>query len=169
MAGQQPGGEMSAEQRRGKKMLRGALISVAMLAVLLAIYLVSIVWRVGGLLQGGGTLSLVLGASLLIFVAIAFWAIQREIRFGIAATKLSRLLDAEGGVLDLEISADPSGRANRAEAREKLAELEKATETEPDKWQNWQRLGIVRRAAGNDRGARQAIRTAITLHRQQNR
>lgn len=136
------------------------------MAGLLLFYIVAVLYRVAVLFSTGGVIGGLLALGLLIISLVALWALWREICFGIAGTRLTKILAAEGGLLDLEITADASGRPVRAQAKLALPQVEAAASADPQNWRAQQRLGIVRRAAGDAAGARRAINSAIKLEKQ---
>lgn len=142
-----------------------ARIGVAVMAVLLALYVVLVGQRAWLLVTSGEPVGIVMGVALVVLPIIAVWAIWREIRFGMRASALAERLENEGGLPAKELDVRPSGRPEREQADELFPAYRADVEAHPDDWRAWFRLGLAYDGAGDRRRARQAIRTAITLER----
>ncbi|MFB6611712.1 hypothetical protein ACFCVO_15395 [Agromyces sp. NPDC056379] len=138
----------------------GALI----MAALLVLYLALVGWRAVQFMATGEPIAIAMGVALLVLPLIALWALWRELSFGIRSHELVKRLDAEGE-LDLELPMMPSGRPERAAAREAVDGFRTAADAAPESWQAALRLGLAYDAAGDRRNARQAVRRAIELSR----
>ncbi|MCT9001859.1 tetratricopeptide repeat protein [Microbacterium memoriense] len=142
-----------------------ARIGVAVMAVLLALYVVLVGQRAWLLLTSEEPVGIVMGIALVVLPLVAVWAIWREIRFGMRASALAARLETEGGLPAEELDVRPSGRPEREQADELFPAYRADVEAHPDDWRAWFRLGLAYDGAGDRRRARQAIRTAITLER----
>ncbi len=142
-----------------------ARIGVAVMAVLLALYIVLVGQRAWLLVTSGETVGVIMGAALIVLPLIAVWAIWREIRFGVRASALAARLEDEGALPAEEIDVRPSGRPQREQADELFPAYRADVEAHPDDWRAWFRLGLAYDGAGDRRRARHAIRTAIRLER----
>lgn len=142
-----------------------ARIGVAVMAVLLALYVVLVGQRAWLLVTSGQAVGIIMGIALVVLPLIAVWAIWREIRFGLRAAALAERLETEGGLPADEIDVRPSGRPQRDQADDLFPAYRADVETHPDSWQAWFRLGLAYDGAGDRRRARGAIRTAISLER----
>lgn len=140
-----------------------ARIGVAVMAALLALYIVLVAQRGWLLLISGDPVGIAMGVALFVLPIIAAWALVRELMFGRAAERLGARLDAEGGMPAEEVTVRPSGRPLRDEAEELFPSYRAAVESAPDDWRAWYRLGLTYNAAGDRRRARSAIREAIRL------
>ena len=142
-------------------------IAVAVMAALLALYLVFAV-RYGILLiQLGTPVAIGIGVALLVFPLVAVGVIAAEIVFTVRADALGRRLDAEGGLPEEELPLLPSGRIDRAAADAVFPQYQAATEADPENWRTWYRLGLAYDASGDRSRARWATRKAIALEREQ--
>lgn len=139
-------------------------IAVVVMAVLLVFYLVLVGTRAVLFIQSGETVGVIIGIALLILPLIGFWALAREVAFGIRSERLMRQLD-ELGELPADLPARPSGRPYRDTADEQFPAAQAEVEAEPDSWRAWLRLGLAYDASGDRKRARGAIRTAIDLER----
>ncbi|KQZ82279.1 hypothetical protein ASD56_15545 [Microbacterium sp. Root166] len=142
-----------------------ARIGVAVMAVLLALYVVLVAQRAWLLLTSGDPVGVTMGAALVVLPLIATWAIGRELWFGVRAQRLGERLGAEGGLPEEEVSVRPSGRAVRADADALFPRYRAEVEAHPDDWRAWYRLGVAYDASGDRRRARDAVRRAIRLER----
>ena len=104
-----------------------------------------------------------LGLALLLLPMFAFWAIAREIGFGLASEKLARKMPEES-FEQLGLELRPSGKATKESASRAFEVVSAMVETQPN-WQNWFLLGVVYEANGDRSRDRSAIRKAIELER----
>ncbi|WP_173922134.1 hypothetical protein [Agromyces sp. Marseille-P2726] len=140
----------------------------ALMAVLLAIYLVLVGWRAVQFIGTGEPVAVGIGVALLVLPVIAAWALWREIAFGVRSQALVRRLEAEGA-LDLGIPQLPSGRPERAGADAAFPAFQAAAEADPESWRARLRPGLAYDAAGDRRRAPRAGRHAITPQRAEQR
>ncbi|GAA3622241.1 hypothetical protein GCM10022200_00440 [Microbacterium awajiense] len=140
-----------------------ARIGVAVMAVLLALYIVLVGQRAVLLVLSGDPVGIAMGVALVALPIIAAWALGRELWFGHRATRLGRMLDAEGGLPEIDVAVRPSGRPVRDEVDALFPEFRADAEQHPDDWRSWYRLGLAYDGAGDRRRAREAVRTAIRL------
>ncbi|WP_309067873.1 hypothetical protein [Microbacterium sp.] len=142
-----------------------ARIGVAVMAVLLALYIVLVGWRAVQLVQTGEPVGIAMGVALFVLPVIAAWALGRELWFGVRAEQLARRLETEGGLPDDVVATTPSGRVTRAEGDAVFPRYRAEVEREPENWKAWFRLSLAYDAAGDRRRARQAAREAIRRER----
>jgi cytochrome c-type biogenesis protein CcmH/NrfG len=135
------------------------------MAVLLALYLVLVGQRAVLFVLTGEPIAIGIGIALIVLPVVGAWALVREIRFGAAAERLGRVLDAEGGLPEEEFPARPSGRLDRDAVDAAFPAFRTAVEAAPGDWRAWYRLGLAYDGAGDRRRARAAIREAIRLER----
>ena len=140
-------------------------IAVIVMAALLVFYLVLVGFRAVLFIQSGEPVGIAIGLALLILPLIGFWALAREVAFGIRSERLVRQLDELGGLTAAVLPVRPSGRPYRDAADEQFPAAQAAVEAEPGNWHAWLRLGLAYDASGDRKRARGAIRTAIDLER----
>jgi hypothetical protein len=140
-------------------------IAVVVMAVLLVFYLVSVGVRAVLFIQSGEPVGIAIGLALLILPLIGFWALAREVVFGVRSERLMRELERLGGLPAADLAVRPSGRPYRDAADEQFPAAQAGVEAEPENWHAWLRLGLAYDAAGDRKRARGAIRTAISLER----
>ncbi len=105
----------------------------------------------------------ILGLALLLLPMFAFWAIAREIGFGLASEKVARKMPSDS-FEQLGLVLRPSGKATKESATSAFDVASSLVQSDPN-WQNWFLLGVVYEANGDRRRARSAIRKAIELER----
>lgn len=146
-----------------------ARIGVAVMAALLALYIVLVGQRAWLLLQSGDPVGIGMGIALVVLPLIAGWALVRELLFGRSAARLGARLEAEHALPAEEVAVRPSGRVLRDEGDALFPVYRDAVAENPDDWRAWYRLGLAYDAAGDRRRARSAIRQAIRLEAAQRR
>lgn len=142
-----------------------ARFGVALMAVLLAVYIVLVAQRAWLLLGSGQPVGVAMGVALVVLPLIAAWALWRELAFGFGTQRLGRRLEAENALPAEELDVRPSGRADRAQADALFPLYRADVEEHPDDWRAWFRLGLAYDGAGDRRRAREAMRTAIAVEK----
>ena len=142
-----------------------ARIGVAVMAALLALYIVLVGQRAWLLLVSGDPVGIAMGAALVVLPLIAGWALWRELWFGVRAQQLGKRLEAEGALPQEEVAVRPSGRVLREDGDAVFPAYRADVEAHPDDWRAWYRLGLAYDAAGDRRRAREAVRAAIRLEK----
>lgn len=143
--------------------MRSTILGVITITVLLGLYLVFAGYRAIVLLGSGEPLAFSMGVALLVLPVIGLWALWRELRFGFTSAKLLKRLEAEGLTPNDEVALLPSGRVDRDAADALFPKYQAETESNPESWQSWLRLGLVYDACGDRRRARGAVNQAIRL------
>lgn len=138
-------------------------IGVGVMAACLALYLIVVGQRAVLMIGTGEPIAIGLGVALIVMPLIGAWALYRELRFGLAADRLGRTLDAEGGMPVAETELTPSGRIAKADADPLIARYAQEADAAPADWRARYRLGVVQDAAGRRKDARASIREAIRL------
>src|SRR5271170_4247775 len=138
-----------------------AFMCVAMLA-----YFV-LLGRLAVAMIGSGRVAAVgLGLALLIMPGIGLWAMIATLRAGFAHQKLARLIAEDGMELDVStLPRRPSGRIQRDAADALFATVRTEVEGDRDDWRRWYRLARAYDYAGDRRRAREAMKTALEIHR----
>jgi cytochrome c-type biogenesis protein CcmH/NrfG len=139
---------------------------IAFMCVALLVYL-ALLGRAAVLMIGSGrAVAIVLGVALLILPAIGLWAMIATLRAGFAHQKLARLAAEDG--MELDVSAlprRPSGRIERDAADTLFDTVRTELHGDPDDWRRWYRLARAYDYAGDRSRAREAMKTALELHR----
>lgn len=140
-------------------------ISVVLMGAALLVYLAVAGWFAIMFYAVGTPVSIGMGVALSLLAPVGAWALVRELQFGVAADRLGRALDAEGGMPEADAELRPSGRVARADIEPLVARYRMEADESPEEWRAHYRLGVVQDAAGRRRDARASIREAIKLER----
>lgn len=105
------------------------------------------------------------GVAYLFLPLIGLWVLTHELRFGFRAQAMARILEREGGLPADDLPRSPAGRIDRKAADEHFHQVKAAVEQIPNDWRSWYQLSDAYDTAGDRKRARQALRTAATLHR----
>lgn len=140
-------------------------IGVAVMAVMLAVYILLVAQRAWVMLTSGEAVAVAMGAALLLLPVLGAWGLWRELSFGLRAERLGRRLEAEGGLPEEQLDLRASGRPDRAQADALFPSYRDDVQEHPDDWRAWFRLGLAYDGAGDRTRARQAVRKAIALER----
>lgn len=142
-----------------------ALIGVVFMALLLVLYFFFAGVRAVALLASGTPVAVLMGIALLVLPVIGAWALGRELMFGWRSTQLVDLLDERGLLPDDLGEVGPTGKPERAVADLAFPRYRAEAEAQPEAWTSWMRLGLVYDACGDRKRAREVIRRAIRLNR----
>ena len=134
--------------------------------VVLAAYVVLVLWRVLLLLRDGSGPAVVLALAVLAISLLVVWLVWREVRLGLAMQRMGTQLAAEGGLPVDDLPRRPSGRVERGAADAAYARHQAEVEAAPQDWRSWYRLALAYDAAGDRRRARSAMRHAAGLRAQ---
>jgi len=144
--------------------VRGRIAAIVMAALLL-LYIVFVFQYALRLLTIDLLVARVMGVALIVLPLVGAWALGAELLFGIRTERLTKLLEAEGGLPVETASISPSGRVDRAAADAEFPRYQAEVEAEPESWRAWFRLGLAYDASGDRRRARWATRQAISWSR----
>ena len=139
----------------------GALL----MAMLLVVYLALGGVRAVAFFASGQPVGIGIGVALVVLLLIGLFLLARELWFGVAATRLTRRLAAEGPLPGDDLPRRPSGRVDRAAADSVFDRYRNDAETHPGEWRAWLRVGLAYDLARDRRRARAAVRRAISLAR----
>ncbi|MEZ0070141.1 hypothetical protein ABIA32_006193 [Streptacidiphilus sp. MAP12-20] len=120
----------------------------------------------GQLMASGNAAGIGIGVCAEALVALALWFVWKTYRFGRDSQRLSRLLEAEGGLPVDELKHTPGGGIDRDSADAVFARRKAETEEAPEDWRSWFRLAVAYADARDTPRARKAMERAITLQRQ---
>ncbi|MFE6995083.1 hypothetical protein ACFVAE_03940 [Microbacterium sp. NPDC057659] len=138
-------------------------IGVAVMSAALLLYIVAVVWIAVLFLRSGTGAGIAMGVALIVIAPIGAWAMYRELAFGLAADRLGRLLDGEGGMPEAPEQLTPSGRLMKDDIEPLVTRYADAADAAPQDWRARYRLGVVQDAAGRRKDARASIREAIRI------
>ncbi|GAA2728397.1 hypothetical protein [Cellulomonas aerilata] len=144
--------------------IRSVLGAVALTA-LLTIYVVVVASRGVALIRTGEPVGVVLGLGVLVLPLLAVALVAREWVLAVAVQRMADELAAAGQLPVDELPRSPSGRIDRAAAREAFETARLDAEAHPGDWAARYRLGFAYDAAGDRRRARASLRLAAKLRR----
>lgn len=144
-----------------------ARLSIVIIVVLMAIYLVAIAQMAWGLITAGDRLwfAPLMGLALVVFPVIGVVVVIKDLRFVHHSNRLIARLDEAGELPEDDLPKLPSGRTERAAADADFARWKANVERAPNDWQNWALLALAYREAGDTARARRAMRRAIAMER----
>jgi hypothetical protein len=142
-----------------------ALLGAVALTALLTIYVVVVASRGVALLRTGEPVGIVLGLGVLVLPLLAVGLVAREWMLAVAVQRMADDLAARGQLPVDELPRSPSGRIDRAAAREEFETARADAEAHPEDWAARYRLGFAYDAAGDRRRARASLRLAAKLRR----
>ncbi|SEM60805.1 membrane protein [Streptacidiphilus jiangxiensis] len=142
-------------------MVARVMYFVVTLALLLGL---AVVAATGGQLMASGKAAGVgIGICAEALVGIALWFVWKTYRFGRDSQRLSRMLEAEGGLPVDELKHTPGGGIDRDSADAVFARRKAETEAAPEDWRSWFRLAVAYADARDTPRARKAMERAIKL------
>jgi tetratricopeptide (TPR) repeat protein len=140
-------------------------LGVVVMSALLLLYLVAVAQLAISLIITDDPLAKGMGVALLLLPLIGAWAMAAELAFGMRSQKLADRLNREGTLPVDSLPKRSSGRVDRAAADAEFPAYRLDVEQHPDDWRAWFRLGLAYDASGDRRRARNSIRRAIALER----
>ena len=141
-------------------------LMIAFMCAALLVYLALLGRTAILMIASGRAVAVVLGIALVILPAIGLWAMIATLRAGFAHQKLARLVAEDG--MELDVSALPrraSGRIERDAADALFETVRAELDGDPHNWRRWYRLARAYDYAGDRGRAREAMKTALQLHR----
>ncbi|WP_406634850.1 hypothetical protein [Amycolatopsis sp. WGS_07] len=130
----------------------------------LVVYLVLLASRAVALLETGTPTGIALGVGVFLLPLLGVWIVVVTWRSGMQIQRLSRQLDAEGGLPDVsDLPRRPSGRVDRDAADAWFDQRRAEVEADQENWRAWYRLAYAYDIAGDRRRARATMRKAIEL------
>ncbi|MGW7539484.1 tetratricopeptide repeat protein [Amycolatopsis sp. NPDC054798] len=130
----------------------------------LVVYLVLLADRAVALFGTGTPTGIALGIGVFLLPLLGIWIVWTTWRSGVQIQRLSRRLDAEGGLPDVsDLPRRPSGRVDRDAADAWFDERRAEVEASQEDWRAWYRLAYAYDIAGDRRRARATMRKAIEL------
>ncbi|WP_409179369.1 hypothetical protein F9C11_22720 [Amycolatopsis sp. VS8301801F10] len=130
----------------------------------LVVYLVLLADRAVALLGTGTPAGIALGVGVFLLPLLGVWIVVVTWRSGMQIQRLSRRLDAEGGLPDVsDLPRRPSGRVDRDAADAWFDQRRAEVEASQEDWRAWYRLAYAYDIAGDRRRARATMRKAIEL------
>jgi hypothetical protein len=143
--------------------VRARNLALVMTAAL-GVYVVLLAGRGIALLRSGETVPVLFGIGVLLLPLLGIWIIATTWRSGVQIQRLSRKLEAEGGLPDVsDLPRRPSGRVDRDAADAWFDERRAEVEADQENWRTWYRLAYAYEIAGDRKRARATMSKAIEL------
>lgn len=120
------------------------------------------------LITSGEVAGIALGIGVLILPLLGVWMVGSTIRSALDHQRLARRIREEGLEVDIsDLPRRPSGRIERAAADDLFLSIEKEWEADPDNWRISYRLARAYDHAGDRSRARDTMRRAVELEKQE--
>ncbi|MDV8020886.1 hypothetical protein [Rhodococcus sp. IEGM 1330] len=121
------------------------------------------------LIQNGGVASIALGIGVLLLPILGLWIVWATLKAGFDHQRLASRIHEEGLELDVaDFPRRPSGRIERDAADELFQQVKTEWEKDPDNWRNSYRLARAYDYAGDRGRARETMKRAVALERNEN-
>ena len=140
-------------------------IAVGLLTALTLLFVVLALWSALAFILADSWIAKIIGICVVGIALFGVWSLVRELRFGMNTEKLARILHTEG-LLPEDNLPRTRGRIDRDAADKEFEVYRAETESDPQNWRSWYRLGLAYDAAGDRKRARAALRDAITMYQQ---
>ncbi len=141
------------------------LISVVVMAALLAIYLAFSIQYAIILIGAPEPIAKAMGVALLVLPLIAVWYLAAELTFVIRGQRLLGRLGAENGLPVDDLPRLPSGKPDPEAAKLAFPPYQVLVEEHPESWQAWLRLALAYDAAADCGRARWSTLEALKRSR----
>lgn len=138
-------------------------VGAVLLSFVTLIYLFLMTNQAITLIQIDDWVAKTMGVVLFGLPAVGFWAIFRELKFGLQTEKLAKIVRAEGRWPLFELELRPSGRPIRESAQKVFDDYSDLAQKQPEDWHSWFNLSLAYDAAGDGRRARESMRKAIEI------
>jgi hypothetical protein len=146
-----------------------AKIGALIVSLGLLLYFVFMLQRAWIMLTDSQPIAKVMGAALVVLPIIGAWALIRELMFGTSMERLAGILESRGELPVDDLPRSPGGRIDRAAADAEFEKYRAEASAAPDEWKSWFNLSCAYDAAGDRKRARENMRKAIGLEREQRR
>jgi hypothetical protein len=146
--------------------LTKVLLTIGVMVLILGFYFYLLGSRGVTLIQNGGAVSIGLGIGVLILPVLGLWIVGATLKAGFDHQRLAERIRGEGLELDVsELPRRPSGRIEREAADEMFGQIKAEWEKDPDNWRNSYRLARAYDYAGDRGRARDTMKRAVALER----
>ena len=146
--------------------MTGAKLGAIVMSALTIMYIVLLGEKGLVLIGQPNAIAKAMGVLIILFPVVAFWAIIRELIFGLKIEKLAKRIEESGQWPQFNFELRPSGRPTRDSANLEFQRIKALVEANEGDWLAWFTLGLAYDAAGDRRRARLAMRKALALNAQ---
>lgn len=144
-----------------------ARIFTGIILAIYAIYLVAAFGAAWRLITSGEPITVALGIIVLVLPLLGVWILIREISFGATTQTMAKELLEQGLLPEDTLPRMPSGRIVKAAADADFVQYKEEAEAHPERWQSWHRLALAYDASSDRRRARDAMKRAIKLRKEE--
>ncbi|OZC71779.1 hypothetical protein CH306_23160 [Rhodococcus sp. 15-725-2-2b] len=145
------------------------LAIITVMVLILGFYFFLLGQRGVTLIQNGGVASISLGIGVLLLPILGLWIVWATLKAGFDHQRLASRIHEEGLELDVsDLPRRPSGRIERDAADELFQQIKTEWEKDPDNWRNSYRLARAYDYAGDRGRARETMKRAVALERNEN-
>jgi hypothetical protein len=143
---------------------------ITFLVLALAFYFLLLGRIAAGLIGSGKAAGVALGIGVLILPIVGVWVVATSVRAAFAHQQLARRIHDEGLELDTsDLPRRPSGRIEKDAADALFEQVKREWEADPDNWRTTYRVARAYDYAGDRARARETMRRAVALERQERR
>jgi cytochrome c-type biogenesis protein CcmH/NrfG len=145
------------------------LIAPVLVTLLLAIFLYAAGTRIVAMAQTGEPVMIAIAIAVSLVLFAILYGIAKEWQMAFTVSRMGEELAARGELPVDDLPRSASGRIDREAADAQFVVLREAVEANEDNWTGWYNLAFGYDAAGDRKRAREALRTAARLYRQESR
>ncbi|WP_338892741.1 hypothetical protein [Rhodococcus sovatensis] len=143
------------------------LLVIGVMVLILGFYFYLLGTRGVSLIQTGGAVNIGLGIGVILLPIIGVWIVGATLKAGFEHQHLAQRISEEHLELDVsELPRMPSGRISRDAADEMFQQVKAEWEKDPDNWRNSYRLARAYDYAGDRGRARETMKRAVALERE---
>ncbi|MCM6774103.1 hypothetical protein NDR87_11525 [Nocardia sp. CDC159] len=141
---------------------------IAFLVLALAFYFLLLGRIAVDLFGTGKPAAIAMGFGVLILPLVGVWVVVTSIRAALAHQRLARRIHDEGLELDVsDLPRRPSGRIEKPAADALFEQVKREWEADPDNWRTNYRAARAYDYAGDRTRARETMRRAVALEREE--
>lgn len=144
------------------------VLTIAVMVLILGFYFYLLGTRGVSLIQTGGAVNIGLGVGVLLLPVIGLWIVWATVKAGFDHQRLAKRIHDEGRELDVsDLPRMPSGRISRDAADALFQQVKDEWESDPDNWRSSYRLARAYDYAGDRGRARDTMKRAVALEREE--
>ncbi|MGB3371017.1 MAG: tetratricopeptide repeat protein [Rhodococcus sp. (in: high G+C Gram-positive bacteria)] len=143
------------------------LLVIGVMVLILGFYFYLLGTRGVSLIRTGGVVNIGLGIGVILLPIIGVWIVGATLKAGFEHQHLAQRIHEENLELDVsDLPRMPSGRISRDAADEMFQQVKAEWEKDPDNWRNSYRLARAYDYAGDRGRARETMKRAVALERE---
>lgn len=143
------------------------LLVIGVMVLILGFYFYLLGTRGVSLIRTGGVVNIGLGIGVILLPIIGVWIVGATLKAGFEHQHLAQRIHEENLELDVsDLPRMPSGRISCDAADEMFQQVKAEWEKDPDNWRNSYRLARAYDYAGDRGRARETMKRAVALERE---